>query len=148
MARIKQTTSGAAKRADLYKAAGKTVRSEAEAADMPEIKKKRHVRPGAKTLGKMRRLQKSVELIIPKAAMKRLARDSARDLKDDIRFSVKAMFATHEATESAVRDLLAHANELAMHAGRKTVQKRDVYAAAVHMAFKFRPGSVIKAYGS
>ncbi|VDQ16881.1 unnamed protein product, partial [Trichobilharzia regenti] len=63
------------------------------------IKKQHRYRPGTVTLCRIRRYQKTTELLIRKLPFQRLVREIAQDFKTDLRFQISAVSALQEASE-------------------------------------------------
>lgn len=77
-------------------------------------------------LREIRRYQKSTELLIPKIAFQRLAREISQSFKDNMQFQVNSLEALHEAAENFIVRLMEDANLCAIHAKRVTVMPRDI----------------------
>ena len=81
---------------------------------------------GERVLAEIRKLQRSTELLVRKAAVYRLIKEIARSFKGDVRFGSEAISALHEALESyGIHEFTAW-NKLAAHAGRITVMPPDI----------------------
>jgi len=96
------------------------------AADSYGRKKPHRYRPGAIALREIRRYQKSTDLIIAKAAFRRLVRDIARDFLNDHCFQETAVLALQEASEAHLIGLFESANLCSLHAKRVTLMPRDI----------------------
>ena len=105
--------------------AGKGARPPAPAAPRPRRRK----RPGEAALAEIRLQQKSTGLIISKAAMSRLVREITQSIpghKSDIRWTVHALEAIHEAVEAYAVQLFERSNLCAIHGKRVTIQPKDM----------------------
>ncbi|KAF9461539.1 putative DNA binding protein [Collybia nuda] len=85
-----------------------------------------HSRPGTVALREIRKFQKSTKHLIPKLPMQRLIREIAAEYKDDLQFQPSAIEALHEACEAYIAEYLNHANLVALHAKRVTIQPKDM----------------------
>ena len=91
--------------------------------------KKNKNRPGTVALRNIRFYQKQSNCLhIPAAAFKRLVKEIAQDYKNipDARFSKEALTLLQYATERYLSSLLGDANLHAIHAGRTTLQNKDI----------------------
>ncbi|KAI9881898.1 MAG: hypothetical protein M1823_006390, partial [Watsoniomyces obsoletus] len=84
-------------------------------------------------LRQIKRLQKTTQLLIPRAPFARLVREIAQDEwarafggQVDLRFAAEAIEALQEAAEARLTAELHGANLLALHAKRVTVQGKDI----------------------
>lgn len=95
--------------------------------------KKRPLRPGMRALRDIRKYQRSVEKLVPKAAFQRLIKEIAQDLYGSngiqLRFQVHAVEAIQEACESYMTNLFVDANLCALHGKRQTLMARDLILA-------------------
>lgn len=90
------------------------------------IQKKKYKR-GTLALREIRRLQKSTELLIPKASFSRIIRSVADFLgKREFKWQSAALGALQEALEYYVVRLLEDSNVCAIHAKRVTIMNRDL----------------------
>ncbi len=83
-------------------------------------------KPGRLALMEIRRLQKSVELLISKAGFHRLVRKIAMEMNVEIRFQAKALEALQEAGEAYLVGLFEECWLATRHAHRKTTMLRDL----------------------
>jgi histone H3 len=83
-------------------------------------------RPGTVALREIVRYQKSVDLLIPKRPFQRLVRAVTREFNSDVRFQSTALLALQEGAEAYLVGLLSDANRQAIHAGRKTIMRKDM----------------------
>lgn len=98
------------------------------------VKKKPHRwRPGTKALMEIRRYQRSVDLLLPKAPFERVVREIAQDLKHDVRFQRSAIEALQHACETLETEILAEAQLQAIAAKRITIQQKDIKMVAVRV---------------
>lgn len=94
------------------------------------VKRPRKYRPGTLALREIRKYQKSVDLLLPKAPFRRLVRDAIQALSTNFRVQQSALSAIQEATEAFMVGLFADANECAIHAKRVTLNQHDLRLAA------------------
>lgn len=80
-------------------------------------------------LREIRRYQKSTELLLRKLPFQRLVREITHDVRRCFRFQSAALAALQEAAEAYLVALLEDTNLCAVHAGRVTVQVRDMQLA-------------------
>lgn len=90
------------------------------------IKKAHRWRPGTVALRQIRKMQKSVDLIIPKAPFQRLVREITQEEKEDMRFQRSALEALHEGAEAFLVEVMQSTNKAAIHAKRVTVLVKDM----------------------
>lgn len=83
-------------------------------------------RPGTVALKEIRKYQKSTELLIRKYPFQRLVRDIMESCKRDLRIQSTAVLALQEAAEAYLTSLFEDTNLCAIHAGRVTIQPRDM----------------------
>ncbi len=117
----KQTPGGKAPRKQL---AAKAARRTAVANS--GMKKVHRFKPGTVALREIRKFQKSSELLIRKLPFQRLVREIAQDSQFNLRFQSAAITALQEAAEAYLVGLFERTNLCAIHAGRVTIQKRDM----------------------
>jgi len=97
-------------------------------------KRKYRYRPGTVALREIRRLQKTTELLIPRAPFQRLVREiclseTFKLRMNDMRWQSAALGAMHEAAEAYLIGLFEDTNLCAIHAKRVTIMPRDVQLA-------------------
>lgn len=99
-----------------------------ENADEKKAKKKAHrFRPGTVALREIRKQQNaSDKLVIPKSNFERLMREVAQDFQEDLRFSAGVSDLLQLTTEDYLTNLCHGANLCAIHAGRETLQPKDI----------------------
>lgn len=128
MARTKQTarksTGGKAPRKNLATMAARMKKVNSPATG--GVKKPHRFRPGTVALREIRRYQKSTELLIRKLPFQRLVKEIAVDFKHDLRFQSSAIAALQEASEAYLVGLFEDTNLCAIHAGRVTIQPKDL----------------------
>ena len=86
----------------------------------------RRLKPGAGALKQIRHLQKSVELLIPRAAFSRVVREITYSHNPDLRYRVEAMQALQSISEDYLTSLFADSLLCALHAHRVTLMPKDV----------------------
>lgn len=91
--------------------------------------RKHRFRPGTVAMRTIAKLQKGTELLLRKAPFQRLVRSVATSQKEHLRWQSSAVLALQEATEAYVIGLLADSNLCTLHAGRVTLQSRDLQLA-------------------
>jgi len=106
------------------------------AANIAKAKKKHKFRAGTVALFEIRRIQKSTELLIPKAAFYRLIKEISQEYVGpndgkQYRFKAVAAAALQESLEKFLYTRLGKSLLLAMHAGRVTIQPKDMQLAAI-----------------
>eukprot|EP00798_Chlamydomonas_sp_ICE-L_P027810 gene27810-biopygen1028 len=94
------------------------------------VKKPNRYRPGTVALRKIRKYQKSTDLLIRKLPFQRLVREIAQDFKTDLRFQSSAVLALQEASEAYLVGLFEECNFAAIHAKRVLPGNSDAPAAA------------------
>ena len=102
---------------------------------MGGVKKSRCYRPGTVALCKIRKYQKSPELLIRKAPFQCLVREIAINFKSDLRMQSTALVALQEALEAYLVCLFSDTNECAIHGKRVTIMPKDtshVLASVTH----------------
>jgi len=93
------------------------------------VKKEHRYRLGTIALLKIRRYQKSTKLLIKKLPFQRLVREIVQNIKIDIRFQSRAVFALQVASEAYLVGLLEDAKLCAIHAKRVTILPEDIQLA-------------------
>ena len=83
-------------------------------------------RPGMRAIREIRQYQRSTELLIKKLPFNKLVREIAKTLKEDARFTVEAVLALQEASETYLVGLFEDCNVCAIHANRKTIMLKDM----------------------
>ena len=90
------------------------------------VRKPHRYRPGTVALRQIRKYQKSTDLLIRKLPFQRLVREVAQKIKSDLRFQSTAILALQEASESFLVTMFEDVNVCAIHAGRVTIQPKDM----------------------
>ena len=94
------------------------------------MKKKFRVKAGTNALREIRRYQKRIDNLLPRAPFQRLVREITSDVGGhDLRFQSQALVALQEATEAYVVGLFEDTNLCCIHAKRVTVQQKDMQLA-------------------
>ena len=97
-----------------------------KAAAGSDEKKARRYRPGTVALREIKRYQKSIDLLVPRAAFARLVRNICHDLSDEMRFTSDALRALQESSEAYLVGVFEDTNLCAIHAKRATIFKKDM----------------------
>ncbi len=82
--------------------------------------------PGTVALRNIRKYQKSTDLVLQKAPFIRLVRDISKGYKTDVRFNKNTLLAIQHYVEQKVIRMYSVANEMAIFAGRTTVDYKDI----------------------
>lgn len=93
-----------------------------------EVKHKPRLSPGQGVLKEIKRLQKSTDLLIPKAVFHRLVREITQNLgegSENLRYQVAALQALQEATEHYMTTFFEDAYLCTLHAKRVTLFTKD-----------------------
>ena len=104
----------------------KAVKKSAPAAGGIKERKARRNKPGTVTLREVKKYQKSITNLLPRASFQRLVRNICADLDHELRFQSQALLALQEATEAYVVGVFEDTNLCAIHAKRMTIQKKDM----------------------
>ena len=104
----------------------KMIKKSAPAAGGVKDKRKARNRPGTVTLREVKRYQKSVDMLLPRAPFQRMVRGITVDMDHQLRFQSQALQALQEASEAYIVGLFEDTNLCAIHAKRVTVQKKDM----------------------
>jgi histone H3 len=104
----------------------KAVKKSAPAAGGIKERKARRNKPGTVTLREVKKYQKSISNLLPRASFQRLVRNICADLDHELRFQSQALLALQEATEAYVVGVFEDTNLCAIHAKRMTIQKKDM----------------------
>jgi len=92
-------------------------------------RKKIRFRPGTVALREIKRYQKSILHLLPRASFQRLVRSICGGIDNDLRFQAQALIAMQEATEAYLVGVFEDANLCALHANRVTIMKKDMLLA-------------------
>ena len=90
------------------------------------LKKPRRFRPGTVALREIRKYQKSTELLIRKLPFQRLVKEVCQGINNELRFQSTALLALQEASEDYLVKMFDQVNVCAIHAGRVTIQVKDI----------------------
>ena len=90
------------------------------------LRKPRRFRPGTVALRQIRKYQKSTDLLIRKLPFQRLVREISHKINSELRFQSTALLALQEASESFLVNMFEDVNVCALHAGRVTIQPKDI----------------------
>jgi histone H3 len=94
------------------------------------VKKKKTYKPGTVALREIRRYQKDVKYLIPKAQFKRLLKEALFNMAGkDIRITESAKDALQSAAEAHLTTTFENTNLCAIHANRSTIMKKDIQLA-------------------
>ena len=106
------------------------------------VKKPHRYRPGTVALREIRRFQKSTDLLIPKQSFQKAMREVVNDTQEDLkamnalkilteppRVTCATVECLQSASEAIITKTFEDANVCAIHAGRKTIQRKDLYIA-------------------
>eukprot|EP01117_Protostelium_nocturnum_P020845 TRINITY_DN962_c0_g1_i1.p1 TRINITY_DN962_c0_g1~~TRINITY_DN962_c0_g1_i1.p1 ORF type:complete len:174 (+),score=39.23 TRINITY_DN962_c0_g1_i1:95-616(+) len=80
----------------------------------------------SKAVAEIRKLQTTVNLLIPKLSFSRLVREITSYVASDMRWKLTAMEALQEATEYHLVQLFEDSQECAVHCKRVTIMDRDL----------------------
>ena len=105
---------------------GKALKKSAPAAGGMKKRAFKGWKPGTVALREVKRYQKSVANLLPKAPFQRLVRSIVEDMDHELRFQSQALLALQEASEAYIVGLFEDTNLCAIHAQRKTVMKKDM----------------------
>lgn len=89
-------------------------------------KKKHRFRPGTVALREIRAMQGSTNLLIPRQTMRRLVRQLANEQASGTRLTHDAYESLHVAAESFLTQLFESGMNMAIFAGRKSLELRDL----------------------
>lgn len=111
-----------------------------------EVKEvKRRFKPGTVALREIRKYQRDVSNLIPRAPFQKLVRSICSGIDNELRFQSQALVALQEAAEAYVVGLFEDTNLCCLHANRMTVMKKDMDLARRirgdrHQDFVYRDG--------
>ena len=92
--------------------------------------KPKRFRPGTVALREIRKYQKSTDLLIQKAPLRRVVRQIVQEFKSaEFRFQESAMLALQECAEAYLVNLFEDTNLCAIHARRVTITPADMQLA-------------------
>ena len=81
---------------------------------------------GTVALREIKRYQKSIDNLLPRAPFQRLVRTIVEDMDHQLRFQSQALVAIQEATEAYLVGLFEDTNLCAIHANRVTIMPKDM----------------------
>ena len=94
------------------------------------MKRKFRLKAGTGALREIKRYQKSMSNLLPRASFQRVVREIAGEVGGaDMRFQSQALVALQEATEAYVVGVFEDTNLCAIHAKRMTIHKKDMQLA-------------------
>jgi len=108
------------------KGTSKAIKKTAPAEGGMKDKKARKFKAGTVTLREIKRYQKTVDMLLPRAPFQRLVRSITTEMDHQLRFQSQALQALQEASEAYIVGLFEDTNLCAIHAKRVTVQKKDM----------------------
>ena len=88
--------------------------------------KKRHYKPGTVALREIKKYQKAMTMMLPRAPFQRLVKSISQSYDTDLRFQSQALLALQEAAEAYVVSLFEDTQLCAIHAKRQTIMKKDM----------------------
>lgn len=97
-----------------------------EGNDEDKPRKKYKFKAGTRSIREIRKLQKSTDTIIPRAAFSRLVREIAQEFKHDLRFKGTAIDALQAAAEDYLVRVMADSQLVAMNDQRTGIMQRDM----------------------
>ena len=104
--------------ADKKSKASKTIKKTGPAEGGLKSEIKRRQKPGAATLREIKRYQRQIDVLMPRAPFQRLVRKICEDVNHEMRFQSQALQALQEATEAYIVALFEDTNLCAIHAKR------------------------------
>ncbi|GLJ34194.1 hypothetical protein SUGI_0687360 [Cryptomeria japonica] len=99
------------------------------APDLPPtggVKKPHRFRPGRVALHKIRKCEKSTELLIRNFRFRRFIREIAQDFKTDLHLQSSVIAALQEALEAYLMRLFEDSTLCAIHAKRVIITRKDI----------------------
>lgn len=108
------------------KKGSKAVKKSAPAAGGIKEKRKIRRKAGTVALREVKRYQKSIDNLLPRASFQRLVRNICSDLDHELRFQSQALLALQEASEAYLVGVFEDTNLCAIHAKRATIFKKDM----------------------
>ncbi len=109
----------------------KVIKKTAPAEGGMKDKEKKKIKFTSTTLAlrEIKRYQKRIDCLLPKAPFQRLVKSISDDVIPGLRFQSQAILALQEATEAYIVTLFEDTNLCAIHAKRSTVMKKDMVLA-------------------
>ena len=117
------------KKLNKSKAIKKTAPAEGGVKSNDGEKRKMRRKAGTVALREIKRYQKSIDNLLPRAPFQRLVRTIVEDMDHQLRFQSQALVAIQEATEAYIVALFEDTNLCAIHAKRMTILKKDMQLA-------------------
>ena len=108
------------------KKGSKAVKKSAPAAGGIKEKRKFKRKAGTVALREVKRYQKTIDNLLPRASFQRLVRNICSDLDHELRFQSQALLALQEASEAYLVGVFEDTNLCAIHAKRSTIFKKDM----------------------
>lgn len=87
---------------------------------------KRRFKPGTVALREIKKYQRDVSNLIPRAPFQKLVRSICSGVDNELRFQSQALVALQEAAEAYIVGLFEDTNLCCLHANRQTVMKKDM----------------------
>ena len=124
MARVKQT----ARKSVGGKAPRAIAAQKTPLVSTSALRVKRRYRPGTRALMEIRKYQKSGDALLLRAPFQRLVRETIERVMPEkqLRLQSTALEALREASEAYLVGLFADTNLCALHAGRVTIEAKDM----------------------
>lgn len=91
-----------------------------------KMKKPHRFRPGTVALREITKYQKSTDLLIPRQTTRRLIRELANERKPGTRLTHSAYESLHSVAEEFLTRLLHSGMDMAVYAGRTTLELKDL----------------------
>lgn len=91
-----------------------------------KTKKKHRFRPGTVALREIRNMQRGTDLLIPRRPMRFLIRELAGEQRPNIRLTKEAVESLHVAAEAFITELLSRGMNMAVFAGRVSLELKDL----------------------
>uniref|UniRef100_A0A1I7Y3G4 Histone domain-containing protein n=1 Tax=Steinernema glaseri TaxID=37863 RepID=A0A1I7Y3G4_9BILA len=95
----------------------------------PSTTQKKRAKPGVRALQEIRKLQKTTQTLIPRAAFSRLVREIVEQIfgTREYRIRLEALLALQESAEAYLTCLFEDMQFVALHAKRITIMPRDLH---------------------
>lgn len=91
-----------------------------------KVKKTRRYKPGTVALREIRKQQVKTDLAIPRAPFKMLTKEITQEFVDEMRFSANSFDMIQTYIENYLIKVLENSNLNAIHAGRQTIEPKDI----------------------
>jgi histone H3 len=95
-------------------------------AGISSVKKPHRFRAGTVALRKIKKYQKSTDLLLRKLPFQRVVREVAREYKDDLKFKKSAVLTIQEFTENYITNLMQDTLLCTVHRKAVTVKPDDM----------------------